>query len=118
MTKANVGGQMASAAAALRAAETYIVRRLEDQDTIRRLLEGRPAYSAYALGQLEPDRFPLSQWWLAEGEGSWALQTSVYLHLNPVRVKGLGLGKIERKAASSPVSLRSSGRSKSCRNFL
>lgn len=73
MTKANVGGQMARAAAAPRAAETYIVRRLEDRDTIRQLLEGRPAYSAYALGQLEPDRFPLSRWWLAEGEGSWAL---------------------------------------------
>ena len=33
-----------------------------------------------------------------EGEGSWALQASVYLHLNPVRLKGLGLGKRERKA--------------------
>ncbi|MEI8197724.1 MAG: transposase, partial [Phycisphaerae bacterium] len=33
-----------------------------------------------------------------DGEGSWALQASVYLHLNPVRVKGLGLGKRERKA--------------------
>jgi ribosomal protein S18 acetylase RimI-like enzyme len=73
MTKANVGGQMAGAAAAPRAAETYVVRRLEDQDTIRRLLEGRPAYSAYALGQLEPDLFPLSRWWLAEGTGGRAL---------------------------------------------
>jgi hypothetical protein len=33
-----------------------------------------------------------------DGEGSWALQASVYLHLNPVRIKGLGLGKGERKA--------------------
>ena len=33
-----------------------------------------------------------------EAEGSWALQASVYLHLNPVRIKGLGLGKRERKA--------------------
>ena len=33
-----------------------------------------------------------------DGEGSWALQASVYLHLNPLRVKGLGLGKRERKA--------------------
>ena len=33
-----------------------------------------------------------------DGEGFWALQASVYLHLNPVRVKGLGLGKRERKA--------------------
>jgi ribosomal protein S18 acetylase RimI-like enzyme len=73
MTKANVGGQVASASAAARAAESYVVRRLEDRDTIRRLLEGNPAYSAYALGQLEPNLFPLSRWWLAEGEGGWAL---------------------------------------------
>jgi len=33
-----------------------------------------------------------------EGEGSWALLASEYLHLNPVRVKGLGLGKRDRKA--------------------
>jgi len=73
MTKANVGGQVASASAAPRAARTYVVRRLEDRNTIRRLLEERPAYCAYALGQLEPDLFPLSRWWLAEGEGSRAL---------------------------------------------
>lgn len=33
-----------------------------------------------------------------DGEGSWALQASVYLHLNPVRIQGLGLGKSARKA--------------------
>ena len=33
-----------------------------------------------------------------DGAGSWALQASVYLHLNPVRVKGRGLDKRERKA--------------------
>jgi hypothetical protein len=33
-----------------------------------------------------------------DGEGAWALQASVYLHLNPVRLKGLGLGKGQRKA--------------------
>ena len=32
-----------------------------------------------------------------DGEGSWALTCSVYIHLNPVRVKTLGLGKEERK---------------------
>lgn len=73
MTKANVGGQVAGVADARRAAETYLVRRLEDPDTIRRLLEPRPTYSAYALGQLEPDLFPFSRWWLAEGEGGRAL---------------------------------------------
>lgn len=33
-----------------------------------------------------------------DGAGSWALLASEYLHLNPVRVEGLGLGKRERKA--------------------
>lgn len=32
-----------------------------------------------------------------EDEGSWALDLSVYLHLNPVRVASLGLGKRDRK---------------------
>ena len=31
-----------------------------------------------------------------EGQGSWALTCSVYIHLNPVRTKGLGLGKADR----------------------
>ena len=32
-----------------------------------------------------------------DGEGSWALACSVYVHLNPVRVKALGLGKADRR---------------------
>ena len=32
-----------------------------------------------------------------DGEGSWALMCSVYIHLNPVRVKALGLGKEDRE---------------------
>lgn len=32
-----------------------------------------------------------------DGEGAWALRASLYLHLNPVRVQGLGLGKRARK---------------------
>ena len=32
-----------------------------------------------------------------DGDGAWALLTSEYLHLNPVRVKGLGLDKRGRK---------------------
>jgi REP element-mobilizing transposase RayT len=31
-----------------------------------------------------------------DGEGSWSLACSVYIHLNPVRVKALGLGKEDR----------------------
>jgi ribosomal protein S18 acetylase RimI-like enzyme len=64
---------MTQAAAPSRTAETYVVRRLGDQEAIRRLLEARPAYAAYALGQLEPRLFLLSRWWLAEGDGGRAL---------------------------------------------
>jgi len=35
---------------------------------------------------------------LIDGEGSWALLASVYLHLNPVRVASLGLDKQGRRA--------------------
>jgi REP element-mobilizing transposase RayT len=31
-----------------------------------------------------------------DGEGSWALTCSVYIHLNPVRIRSLGQGKAER----------------------
>lgn len=31
-----------------------------------------------------------------DGEGSWALTCSVYIHLNPVRIKALALGKDDR----------------------
>ena len=63
---------MARAEALSPTAETYIVRRLKDREAIRRLLESRPVYAAYALGQLEPHLFPLSEWWLAEGDGQTA----------------------------------------------
>lgn len=35
---------------------------------------------------------------LVEGEGSWLLEASLYVHLNPVRVAALGLGKSARAA--------------------
>jgi hypothetical protein len=31
-----------------------------------------------------------------DNEGSWAFECAMYVHLNPVRIKGLGLGKDER----------------------
>ena len=37
---------------------------------------------------------------LIDGEGSWTLAASVYLHLNPVRTKREGLGKPENRAES------------------
>jgi putative transposase len=35
---------------------------------------------------------------LVEGEGAWLLEASLYVHLNPVRVTALGLGKSARAA--------------------
>ena len=36
-----------------------------------------------------------------DGQGAWALTCSIYLHLNPVRIKSLGLGKAERAREKS-----------------
>ncbi len=42
-----------------------------------------------------------------DGEGAWALDLSVYLHLNPVRVAALGLGKRARHCPLAwPTALR------------
>jgi len=40
---------------------------------------------------------------LVDGEGSWALVASVYIHLNPVRTAALGMGKQVRKAEAAGV---------------
>ena len=46
---------------------TYVVQRLTDRDEIRALLAPERAYAAYALAQLEPDVFQLSEWYTATG---------------------------------------------------
>jgi len=38
-----------------------------------------------------------------QGDGSWALTCSIYLHLNPVRIRALGLGKEARAAEKAGV---------------
>ena len=35
---------------------------------------------------------------LVDGDGAWLLDLSAYVHLNPVRVSSLGLGKSANKA--------------------
>lgn len=45
----------------------YIVRPLRDPDEIRGLLRARVEYTAYALGQLEPELFARTRWYLARG---------------------------------------------------
>jgi ribosomal protein S18 acetylase RimI-like enzyme len=51
----------------------YAVRPLGDRDEIRRMLEGRRTYAAYALGQLDPVLFRQSEWWGARGARGEAL---------------------------------------------
>ncbi|MEJ5221621.1 MAG: GNAT family N-acetyltransferase [Tepidiforma sp.] len=45
----------------------YVVRQLRDPDEIRPLLRARIEYTAYALGQLEPELFARTRWFLARG---------------------------------------------------
>ncbi len=47
--------------------QTYLVKPEHDPATVRRLLEPRRIFAAYALGQLEPELLPLTHWWTAKG---------------------------------------------------
>jgi ribosomal protein S18 acetylase RimI-like enzyme len=51
----------------------YTLRPLYDRERIRGLLGRRRAYAAYALGQLDPTLFRLTEWWEARGENGDAL---------------------------------------------
>ncbi|MSQ62196.1 MAG: GNAT family N-acetyltransferase [Dehalococcoidia bacterium] len=53
--------------------QTYLVKPEHDPATLRRLLEARRTFAAYALGQLEPELFPLTHWWTAKGGGGHGL---------------------------------------------
>ncbi|HEY8489388.1 MAG TPA: GNAT family N-acetyltransferase [Dehalococcoidia bacterium] len=66
-------GHMYQAAPAAPPGRTYRVRSLADAEEIRALLRERPAYAAYALGQLEPHLAPRARWWLASGATGRAL---------------------------------------------
>jgi len=60
-------------AAAVDRADEYVIRALKDREQIRRILEGRRPYAAYALGQLEPNLFRMTEWWLSSGPQNQAL---------------------------------------------
>lgn len=60
-------------AAALERTDEYVVRALTDRGQIRRILEGKRPYAAYALGQLEPMLYRMTEWWLASGAHNQAL---------------------------------------------
>ncbi len=51
----------------------YLVQPLTDRAHIRRILEGRRPYAAYALGQLEPFLFRQTEWWLSASASNQAL---------------------------------------------
>lgn len=55
------------------ARSTYAVRRLTERNEIRALLAPERAYAAYALAQLEPALFELSEWYTATGPAGHAL---------------------------------------------
>ncbi len=52
---------------------TYRIRRLTEVSQILPRLEKDRAFCAYAICQLEPERFPHTRWYVAEGEGGEAL---------------------------------------------
>ncbi|MGB2695075.1 MAG: GNAT family N-acetyltransferase [Dehalococcoidia bacterium] len=56
-----------------RAHVDYLVRPTRDRDELRRILTPYRAYAAYALGQLRPDLFAQSEWWVARGAHGQAL---------------------------------------------
>jgi RimJ/RimL family protein N-acetyltransferase len=51
----------------------YLVYPERNREAIRSLLERKRPYAAYALGQLDPRLFRLSEWWMAQGDGGQAL---------------------------------------------
>jgi ribosomal protein S18 acetylase RimI-like enzyme len=53
--------------------DEFVVSQLRNRDEIRTLLETRRPYTAYALGQLDPVLFRLTDWWIARGSGRDAL---------------------------------------------
>lgn len=69
MAEREMQGRVAAAAATAQ----FLVRPLRDRDQIRRLLESRRTYAAYALAQLELELFPRTEWWTARGSTGEAL---------------------------------------------
>ncbi len=54
-------------------ATEYAITPLREREQIRRILEGRRPYAAYALGQLEPALFRQTEWWLSSSAANQAL---------------------------------------------
>ena len=52
---------------------TYRIRRLTEVSQILPRLEQGRVFAVYAICQLEPERFPHTRWYVAEGDGGEAL---------------------------------------------
>jgi RimJ/RimL family protein N-acetyltransferase len=59
--------------AAMQDVSEYLVRPLREREQIRRILEGRRPYAAYALGQLEPPLVRQTDWWLSSSAANQGL---------------------------------------------
>lgn len=59
--------------AAMPSGTEYLVRSLRDPVEIRRMLEARRPYAAYALGQLEPWLFRQTDWWVSSSAANQGL---------------------------------------------
>ena len=55
---------------------TYRIRRLTEVSQVLPRLEKDRVFCAYALCQLEPERFPHTRWYVADGEDREALVMS------------------------------------------
>lgn len=58
---------------AAQASVDYLVRPTRDRDELRRILAPHRTFAAYALGQLNPELFARSEWWVARGSGGQAV---------------------------------------------
>jgi REP element-mobilizing transposase RayT len=81
----------------------HLIIRTPDANASRAMQWLNVSFSAWSnakqqrVGHVFQGRFRST---LIDGEGAWLLKASAYLHLNPVRVSSLGLGKATKKAES------------------
>jgi len=81
----------------------HLILRTPDANASRAMQWLNVSFSAWSnakrqrVGHVFQGRFRST---LIDGDGAWLLKASAYLHLNPVRVSSLGLGKAANKAES------------------
>jgi len=81
----------------------HLILRTPDANTSQAMQWLNVSYSAWSnakrqrVGHVFQGRFRST---LIDGNGDWLMRASAYLHLNPVRVSSLGLGKAANRAAA------------------